>query len=324
MKVIITGGSGFIGSAAISYFLKKYKKWQILNIDNLSYSAISGANSESEKSKRYSFENVDIREYDALSRVITKFRPDIIINFAAESHVDRSLNSSHVKEFLSTNVEGVINLLNIVNENKIEKFIQISTDEVGGDFQNGGSFFEDDILKPRNFYAASKASAEMVCISYYESYGTPILRSRCSNNIGFYQFEEKFIPRTVYRLMQGLPIELNLEGKPIRSWISTTNHIRAIDCIIHNGKFGEVYHIPNGYELSNLELAKIILKILNLPEKNNIISKNLRPTDDMRYSLGSKKIHNIGYEHVEDFDSFFEKVILWYKNYYTQMVDING
>lgn len=316
MKVVISGGAGFIGSSAINYFLNKYKKWQILNIDSLAYSAIPGANGDAEKNKRYHFENVDIRDYENLSRAITKFRPDAILNFSAESHVDRSMNSSHIKEFLSTNVEGVINLLNIVNENKIEKFLQVSTDEVGGSWEHGGSFYEDDTFKPRNCYAASKGAAELFCNAYFESFNTPILISRCTNNFSIYQHEEKFIPRSVSRLIQGQPIELNLYGKPVRSWITTTNHIKAIDAILHNGIIGETYHVTGGTELTNQEIAEKILKELNINLDGNIIYKDIRPTDDLRYSIGSKKIHTIGYEPINDFDEHFAFTIAWYKEYF--------
>lgn len=318
MKVVITGGSGFIGSSAVNYFLKKYKNWQILNIDNLSYAAISGANSEVEKKKRYYFENVDIRDFDALSNAIERFRPDIIIHFAAESHVDRSLNVTHRKTFLSTNVEGTMNLLSIVDANKISKFLLVSTDEVGGSWENGGSFVESDILKPRNPYAASKAAAEMFCKSHFESFGTPVLITRTTNNFGIYQHEEKFIPRSILRLVQGMPIELNGEGQHIRSWISTQNHLMAIDAVLENGNFGEVYHITGGTELSNKDIALKILNHFNLPEKGNIVYKNLRPSDDLRYSLQSEKIHKIGFTPVDDFEDRFKYTMNWYQQYYEQ------
>lgn len=316
MKLVIVGGSGFVGSFAVNYFLTKYKKCQILNIDSLDYAAIPGANAEAEKNKRYSFEKIDIRHYDLLSKAITKFRPDFMINFCALSHVDMSMNSSHIKDFLSTNVEGVINLLNIVNENKIEKMVHVSTDEVGGSWGEGGSFNESDVLKPRNCYAASKAAAEMFCEAYFHSFGTPVIRTRCTNNFYIFQHEEKFIPRCISRLMQGQPIELNLRGKPIRSWISTHNHLRAIDIALHNGKLGEFYHVTGGVEKTNQEIAEKILSILNFPLEGNVIYRDIRPTDDLRYSLSSTKIQDIGYVPLDDFEKEFIFTVKWYKEYY--------
>ncbi|WP_455369391.1 dTDP-glucose 4,6-dehydratase [[Eubacterium] cellulosolvens] len=308
MHYLITGGLGFIGTNFIRYLLNKKQKIQITNIDKISYGANPINLKEFETQDNYRFIKGDICD----SKLITKALEDVdtIVNFAAESHVDRSI--ADALPFFKSNTEGVLNILEILrNKDTKTKFIQIGTDESYGDIIDG-AFREDDRLKPSSPYAASKASADMLCLAYQRTYGLNVILTRCTNNFGPFQFPEKLIPKTIIRAHQNLKIPVYGSGKNVRDWIYVTDHCTAIDAILENGKPGEIYNISSGNEVENIKVVETILQ--SMQKTTELIEfVEDRPGHDIRYSLNSTKIRKkLKWKPNHDFIDALKKTVEWY------------
>lgn len=310
MRILITGGCGFIGSNFIRYFNRKHPYYKILNVDKLTYAGNLENLKGLEKKGNYHFVRADISSASAMRRIFEKFKPEAIINFAAETHVDRSIMSP--APFIKTNVIGVGVLLNLSLKYNVKKFLQISTDEVYGSILHG-SFREDSPLDPSSPYAASKAGADALVISYYKTHGLPILITRSSNNYGPYQFPEKLIPLVILNAMNNKKVPVYGDGMNVRDWLYVEDNCEAIDLVFHHGKIGEIYNIGGENELTNLYVVKFILKLLNKPESLITFVKD-RPGHDRRYSLSLSKIRRqIGWHPKISFETGIKRTIEWYR-----------
>jgi len=316
MKILVTGGMGFIGSNFVRYMLQKYEDIEILNLDALKY----GSNPDNlrDLKDRYSFIKGDIADFELVSELVAK--SDVIVNFAAETHVDRSI--SNPEAFVHSNFIGVFTILEAIRKkNKEAKFIQISTDEVYGDIMSG-SFKEDDRLKPSSPYSATKAAADLLVLSYIRTYGIDARVTRCTNNYGPYQFPEKLIPKTIIRAFLGLKIPLYGTGKNVRDWIFVEDHCRAVDLVLQKGDPG-IYNISSGEEKKNLEVVETILKIMGKDE-NLIEFVEDRPGHDFRYSLDSSKIRELGWRPRVSFEEGIRRTVEWYlqnKLWWEKLID---
>ena len=314
MKILVTGGAGFIGSNFIYYMLRSYPDIQITNLDKLTYAGnldnLAIVEKDSFLSSRYKFIKGDIADAGLIDRIMAEGF-DAIINFAAESHVDRSIEDAGI--FLKTNVLGTQNLLEGLKKHKIERFIQISTDEVYGSLGSEGKFTEHSPLMPNSPYSASKASADLICRAYFRTFHLPIIITRCSNNYGPYQFPEKLIPLFITNALEDLPLPLYGDGLNIRDWIHVEDHCRAIDLVLRKGREGEVYNIGGNCEKTNLEITRIILEKLNKPETLITFVKD-RPGHDRRYAISMDKIEKeLGWKPTFSFEVGIEKTINWYQ-----------
>ena len=306
MKLLVCGGMGFIGSAFIRNHLNKNPNDQIVNLDNLTTGS-NVKNLEKIDESNYQFINGDIKNHEAVNKITNDI--DVIVNFAAETHVDRSI--SNPKQFLETNILGTYTLLEAAKKHET-LFVHISTDEIYGDATNQDSFNEKSILKPSNPYSASKAAADHLVSSYARTYGAKCIITRCTNNFGPYQFPEKLIPKTIIRAQKNLKVPLYGDGNQIRSWIYVLDHVSAIDSLITKGELGEIYNITSWNEISN---RTIVEKILGLMEKPNAMIEHVgdRPGHDKRYSIDSSKIQNeIGWKPAYDFDNAIKQTVDWY------------
>lgn len=312
MNLLITGGAGFIGSNFIRHIVQKYD-YPILNFDKLTYAG-NLDNLKNLEEWNPDFYKGDISNYSELEDAISRWRIDTIVNFAAETHVDRSINSTSA--FMRSNIIGVWVLLEIMRYNKthgpqIKKFIQISTDEVYGSKAKGSSK-EGDRLLPNSPYSASKASADLLCRTYAKTYKLPIIITRSSNNFGPYQYPEKLIPLFITNLIDDKKVPLYGDGLNVRDWLFVKDNCEAIDFILHHGKLGEIYNIGSEYELPNIEIAEIILEALN-KDKSYIEYVKDRPAHDRRYSLDCKKLHKLGWKPKHKFHTAIGATIFWYK-----------
>ncbi|MGM0409555.1 MAG: dTDP-glucose 4,6-dehydratase [Bacillota bacterium] len=310
MNILVTGGAGFIGSNFIIYLINNYNDY-IINLDKLTYAANLDYLSEIKNEDNYEFIKGDIRDRNLLEKILRK-KIDYIVNFAAESHVDRSLNNA--EKFIKTNVEGTQILLDMAKKYKVKKFLQISTDEVYGSLGKKGVFDEQSSLNPTSPYAASKASADLLVRSYYKSFNLNVNITRSTNNYGPNQFPEKLIPLFITKALKGEKLPLYGDGRNIRDWLYVKDHCRAIDLVMRNGKKGEIYNISANNELSNIEITKKIISILNKDEKLiNFVED--RMGHDFRYALSSKKIKKeLGWKNTTKFKEGLEKTINWYCN----------
>ena len=284
MKLLVCGGAGFIGSAFIRNYFKNNPNDKIINLDSLTIGSNKANLVTVENNSNYNFIKDDIKNSETISE-ITK-QVDVIVNFAAETHVDRSI--ANPKPFIETNVLGTYSLLEAARKHE-KLFVHVSTDEIYGDAENKGSFTEDDILKPSNPYSATKASADLLVEAYHRTYGIKCITTRCTNNFGPYQFPEKLTPKTIIRALKGLKIPLYGGGTQIRSWIYVLDHVQAIESLIEKGKSGQVYNITAWNEITN---KTIVEKILNLLGKPLDMIENVgdRPGHDKRYSIDASKI----------------------------------
>ena len=307
MKFLICGGCGFIGSAFIRNRINTNPKDEIINIDNLSIGSNENNLSMINK-ENYNFIKGDITNIDLIEKISKDV--DIIINFAAETHVDRSI--ANPRPFIDTNIIGTYSLLESSRKNE-KTFFHISTDEVYGDMENNlHSFTEKDNLRPSNPYSATKASADLLVQSYVRTYKNKCIITRCTNNFGPFQFPEKLIPKTIIRAYKNLKIPLYGDGNQIRSWIFVLDHVHAIDMLIEKGKSGEIYNISSWNEISNREMVEKILKIMQKP-LNLIEYVKDRPGHDKRYSIDSSKLQNeFGWESTHDFDKALKETVYWY------------
>jgi len=304
MKIVITGGCGFIGSNFIRYILEKYPSYKILNIDKLTYAGNLENLKDIEKNPNYKFLKKDICEKD-LEEFIDDY--DVIVNFAAESHVDRSIYQPEI--FLKTDILGTFNLLEICKKKNI-RFIQISTDEVYGSIEKG-SFEENSNLNPSNPYSASKASADLLTLSFFKTYKVAVNIIRSCNNYGPYQYPEKFIPLMITNAIENKKLPIYGDGLYIREWIFVLDNCKAIDIILHKGKEGEIYNVSSEFSIPNIEIAKKILKYLGKSEDLIEFIKD-RPGHDRRYSIKCEKIKKLGWSAETDFEKGLAFTIEWY------------
>lgn len=307
MKILITGGLGFIGSNFIRYMLNKYPKLFVVNLDKQTYSSCRANLSDLRTSRRYLFIKGDICSEKLVKKAMRGVQA--VLNFAAETHVDRSIQDASA--FLKTNVYGVYVLLEAVRKLKVKRFVQISTDEVYGS-RVSGSFKEDDSLKPNSPYSASKASADLLVRSYCKTHKVAAIITRSSNNFGPYQFPEKIIPLFITNLLAGKKVPVYGDGRNVRDWIYVLDNCRGIDMVLHKGKIGEIYNIGSGNEMNNMQLTKLILKQLNKTDDFIKFVKD-RPGHDWRYSLDIAKIAKLGFRHKYDFLDALTYTIDWYK-----------
>jgi len=310
VKVLVTGGAGFIGSNFIRYFLNRHPDDQVVNFDKLTYAGNLENLKDVEKDPRYKFIKGDICDPGAVEAAVAP-GVDAIINFAAESHVDRSIQSAG--SFVQTDVYGTYVLLEAVKMHKIGRYIQISTDEVYGSI-NTGSFTESSTLSPNSPYAASKAGGDLLVRAYHKTHKLPVIITRSSNNFGPYQYPEKLISLFTTNALQGKKLPLYGKGENVRDWLFVLDNCEAIDLVFQKGKVGEVYNIGGGSERKNIEIARFILKELNLPE-SCIEYVTDRLGHDWRYSLDCGKIKSeLGWQAKADFNAALFQTIQWYKD----------
>lgn len=310
LRLLVTGGAGFIGSNFIHYLLQKYPEYRILNLDKLTYAGNLENLADLEHNPRYTFIQGDICDPECVQTALQQ-GVDVVINFAAESHVDRSILAS--SEFVQTNIVGTLNLLECCRKNKIGRYLQISTDEVYGSLGPAGAFTEQTPIAPNSPYAASKASADLLVRSYCHTHGFPALITRCSNNYGPYQFPEKLIPLLITNAMADLPLPIYGDGMYVRDWIHVEDHCTAIDAVLHHGRIGEVYNAGGHQELPNLDVAHKILKALN---KNASLLTYVqdRPGHDRRYAIDSTKLETeLNWHPQISFDDGLTATIDWYR-----------
>ena len=310
MNILVTGGAGFIGSNLVMYLLKKYSDIRLVNLDKLTYAG-NLENLESVKNdRRYHFEKGDICERGLVEGLLRKHKVDTIINVAAETHVDRSIVGS--AEFIQTNVVGTHILLELAKENKISRFVQVSTDEVYGSLGPSGKFTEETPMHPNSPYAASKASADNFVLAYQHTYGLPAVITRCSNNYGPFQFPEKLIPLMIANALNDKPLPVYGDGMNVRDWLHVADHCSAIDAVLHRGRAGEVYNIGGSNEKPNLELVKLLLTLLGKKETLITFVKD-RPGHDRRYAIDSSKIQKeLGWKPAFTFEKGMKETVEWY------------
>lgn len=312
MKILVTGGAGFIGSNFIRYMIKKYPDYKIVNLDLLTYAGNLENLRDVQEHPNYKFVRGDIADCCLVNNIFKKEQFDYAVNFAAESHVDRSIQNS--KQFIRTNVEGTRVLLDAAKNFGIGKFIQISTDEVYGSLGETGLFTEESPLKPNNPYSASKAGADLLVRSYHKTFGIPINIVRSSNNFGPYQFPEKLIPLMIINALNNRELPIYGDGLQVRDWLFVEDSCEAIDLVLHNGKVGEIYNIGGNNERTNIEIVKKILNVLGKPETLIKYVKD-RPGHDRRYAIDSTKIREqLGWITNHNFDKSLEETIKWYLN----------
>lgn len=308
LRLLVTGGCGFIGSNFIRYMLRNYP-YEIINLDKLTYCGNLENLKDVENDSRYTFLRGDIADREVLEEIFER-KIDIVINFAAESHVDRSIIDP--SQFIRTNVYGTYNLLEVSRRKGVGRYIQISTDEVYGSLGDEGKFKEDTPLCPSSPYSASKASADLLVMAYYKTYGLPVIITRCSNNYGPYQFPEKLIPLMITNALEGKELPLYGDGKNVRDWIHVFDHVRAIDLVLHKGREGEIYNIGADNERTNLEIVKMLLDILGKPYSLIKFVKD-RPGHDRRYAIDAEKIKKeLGFRVTVEFRKGLEDTVKWY------------
>lgn len=309
MNILVTGGAGFIGSNFIRHMLGIHSDYSIVNLDSLTYAGNPESLKDCNTNLRYKFINGDICDRELVNSVIVSRKIDTIVHFAAESHVDRSIADASV--FVRTNVLGTFSLLEAARQHKVKRFIHISTDEVYGSIAKG-SFRESDRLSPSSPYASSKAGSDLLALSYFTTYGLPVIVTRCTNNFGPFQHPEKLIPLFVTNLLEGKKVPLYGTGRNIRDWIHVEDHCRAIDFILKKGDHGEIYNIGSGNERANLEITEMILALM---KKDDSFIEHVRdrPGHDFRYSLDCEKIHALGWRPSRSFDEGLKETISWYR-----------
>lgn len=309
MKVLITGGAGFIGSNFVIFMLEKYPEYQIINLDALTYAGDLENLQGIENNAQYTFVKGSIADCLLVEQVF-QIGIDIVVNFAAESHVDRSISDPGI--FVETNVMGTQALLEAAKKYKVTKFVQVSTDEVYGSLGATGLFTEETPLTPNSPYSASKASGDLLVRAYHETYGLPINITRCSNNYGPYQFPEKLIPLMIANASNDKSLPVYGDGLNIRDWLYVEDHCSAIDLVMHNGVNGEVYNIGGNNERTNMQIIRTILEVLDKPE-SLIQYVQDRLGHDRRYGIDATKIkRKLGWEPQYSFEQGMPKTIQWY------------
>jgi len=309
MKLLVTGGAGFIGSHFIRHILRQYPDYQITNLDKLTYAGSLENLKEVEGHPNYRFVKGDIADRKLVDRLASE--TEVVVNFAAETHVDRSIEDA--SPFFITNVLGTQVLIEAALKHKHQRYIQVSTDEVYGDILKG-AFTESSLLRPSSPYAASKAAGDLMVMAYRRTYGLPVIITRCSNNYGPNQYPEKLVPFFVKRLLSGERVPLYGDGLNVRDWLHVTDHCLALDLVLHKGKIGEIYNIGSNNEHTNLDIAKRMLKILGF-SANCIAFVKDRPGHDLRYAIDATKIQKeLGWKPIISFEKGFRETVEWYRN----------
>jgi dTDP-glucose 4,6-dehydratase len=313
MTIIVTGGAGFIGSNFIFYMLREHPEDMIICLDKLTYAGNFKTLEPVLSNARFRFRQVDICDRTAVFGIFEEYHPDIVVNFAAESHVDRSIENPGI--FLQTNIIGTSVLMDACREYGITRFHQVSTDEVYGDLplDRPDMFFtEETPIHTSSPYSSSKAAADLLALAYHRTYGLPVTISRCSNNYGPYHFPEKLIPLMIINALNDKPLPVYGEGLNVRDWLYVEDHCKAIDLIIHHGRIGEVYNVGGHNEKQNIEIVRMICKELGKPE-SLITHVGDRKGHDMRYAIDPTKIHNeLGWLPETKFEDGIRKTIQWY------------
>lgn len=312
MNILVTGGAGFIGSNFIHYMLEKHPDDNLINLDLLTYAGNIHNLDDVKDNPHYHFVKGNIVNRELVTHLVHEFNIDHIVNFAAESHVDRSI--LHPEVFVETNVQGTLALLDVAKREGVEKFLQVSTDEVYGTLGATGYFTEESPLQPNSPYSASKASADMMVRAYYETYGLNVNITRCSNNYGPYQFPEKLIPLMTSNGMEGKDLPIYGNGKNIRDWLYVSDHCQAIDLVLRDGKPGEIYNVGGHNERTNNEIVHLIVDNLGISEGHIKYVKD-RLGHDKRYAIDPTKIETeLGWKPEYTFDTGIVKTIDWYKD----------
>ena len=313
MTIIVTGGAGFIGSNFIFYMLDSYPEDRIVCMDKLTYAGNLSTLASAMDNPHFRFCKIDICDREAVYRLFEEEHPDMVVNFAAESHVDRSIENPEI--FLDTNVKGTAVLMDACRKYGIARYHQVSTDEVYGDLPLNRPdlfFTEETPIRTSSPYSSSKASADLLVLAYYRTYGLSVTINRCSNNYGPYQFPEKLIPFMIINALSDKPLPVYREGVNVRDWLYVKDHCRAIDLIIHKGRVGEVYNVGGHNEMKNIDIVKLICKELGKPE-SLITHVTDRKGHDLRYAIDPTKIHNeLGWLPETKFEDGIKETIRWY------------
>jgi dTDP-glucose 4,6-dehydratase len=308
MKLLVTGGAGFIGSNFVRYMLDKYKDYKIVNLDKLTYAGNLENIRDLEANRRHSFVKGDICDLRLVEKLVKREEVDVIVNFAAETHVDRSIVDPEA--FIRTDVFGTYTLLEVARKFSVKKYVQISTDEVYGSIEKG-SFSETSNLAPSSPYSASKAAADLLALAYKTTYGLPVLITRGSNTYGPYQHTEKLIPLFITNLMENKKVPLYGDGKNVRDWLYVIDHCSGIDTVLHRRNIGEIYNIGASDERTNLEITHMILGELGMTEDMIEFVKD-RLGHDRRYSLNCKKLKALGWKPGYSLEKGLKETVKWY------------
>ena len=311
MKILVTGGAGFIGSNFIHYLLREHPDWPIVNLDKLTYAGNLESLADIQDDPCYTFVHGDVADRELVNSLFEQERFDLVAHLAAESHVDRSILDA--SPFIETNVKGTQVLLEAAKEYGVKKFLQVSTDEVYGSLgANDPAFTEESPLKPNSPYSASKASADLLARAYFVTFGVPVVITRCSNNYGPYQHPEKFLPTIILNALTGRPIPVYGDGLNVRDWIHVEDHCRALDLALQQGEPGQVYNIGADNEHSNLDIVRAILKIMGKPETLITFVQD-RPGHDRRYAINPAKAQAaLSWRPSVDFATGLTDLIAWY------------
>ncbi|MBC7343526.1 MAG: dTDP-glucose 4,6-dehydratase [Clostridia bacterium] len=311
MKVLVTGGAGFIGSNFVQYLLREHPDWQILNLDKLTYAGNLENLVAIQDDPRYTFVHGDVADRGLVHNLFAREKFDLVAHLAAESHVDRSILDA--SPFIETNIKGTQVLLEAAKRYQVQKFLQVSTDEVYGSLgPDDPPFTEESPIRPNSPYSASKASADLLARAYFITFGVPVVITRCSNNYGPYQHPEKFIPTIILNALADSPIPVYGDGQNVRDWIHVQDHCRALDLALQRGEAGQVYNIGANNEHSNLDIVRTILKIMGKPETLITFVKD-RPGHDRRYAINpAKLVAELGWRPQVDFATGLEDLITWY------------
>ncbi|MCU4895135.1 dTDP-glucose 4,6-dehydratase [Bacillus thuringiensis] len=310
MKVLVTGGAGFIGSNFVRYMVKKYPEYNIVNLDSLTYAGNLENLKDIEALSNYKFVKGDIADRQFINQLFKEEKFDYVLNFAAESHVDRSITNPDI--FIQTNIQGTQVLLDAAKNAEVKKYLQVSTDEVYGTLGETGYFTEETPLASNSPYSSSKAGADLLVRAYHETFGLPVNITRCSNNYGPFHFPEKLIPLMIINALNDKQLPVYGDGLNVRDWLHVEDHCQAIDLVLHKGKNGEVYNVGGNNERTNIEIIKTILKALGKPE-SLIKYVTDRPGHDRRYAIDATKLREeLGWSPKYNFDTGIEQTIKWY------------
>ncbi|HDR4894037.1 dTDP-glucose 4,6-dehydratase [Bacillus thuringiensis] len=310
MKVLVTGGAGFIGSNFVRYMVKKYPEYNIVNLDSLTYAGNLENLKDIEELSNYKFVKGDIADRQFINQLFKEEKFDYVLNFAAESHVDRSITNPDI--FIQTNIQGTQVLLDAAKNAEVKKYLQVSTDEVYGTLGETGYFTEETPLASNSPYSSSKAGADLLVRAYHETFGLPVNITRCSNNYGPFHFPEKLIPLMIINALNDKQLPVYGDGLNVRDWLHVEDHCQAIDLVLHKGENGEVYNVGGNNERTNIEIVKTILKALDKPE-SLIKYVTDRPGHDRRYAIDATKLREeLGWSPKYNFDTGIEQTIKWY------------
>jgi len=313
MTILVTGGCGFIGSNFVQHMLDRHPGETVINLDKLTYAGNPENLSGIENHPNYHFVKGDICDRNVVESIFKQNKVDAVINFAAESHVDRSIVGSAI--FIETNVAGTNVLLDVAREHSVGRYIQISTDEVYGSLGTEGKFTEGSRMHPNSPYAASKAAADLLALAYHHTHGLPVIITRCSNNYGPFQFPEKLIPLMIARALDDKPLPVYGDGLNVRDWLHVKDHCSAIDLILRGGKPGEVYNIGGTNEWKNIDIVRLVLKKLGKPDSLISFVKD-RPGHDRRYAIDAAKVNrDLGWRPRISFEKGLDETVEWYQKH---------